>query len=123
MEIGDYFSQTLQIRHYVLLAQAVFSGLNMVDFASINKSIIVILFRIVASSDITRKLSIFAFVAVATTVVTLGASTTFATSNIHTHHHHIQLMSSGNNSINTAGDSWAGSFSPIQYGSSHAPPS
>jgi hypothetical protein len=41
-----------------------------------------------------RKLSIYAFVAVAATVLTLGASTTFAASNTHTHHH-IQLMSGG----------------------------
>ena len=69
--------------------------------------------------DIARKLSIFAFMAVAMTVLKLGASNTFATSNIHTHHHHIQLMSNGNNSTNTAGDSWAGSFSHAEYGSIH----
>jgi hypothetical protein len=38
------------------------------------------------------KLSILAFMAVATTALTLGASTAFAASNTHTHHH-IQLMS------------------------------
>ena len=39
-----------------------------------------------------RKLSVFAFVAVATTALTFGTSTTFAVSNTQTHHH-IQLMS------------------------------
>jgi hypothetical protein len=72
-----------------------------------------------------RKLSILAFMAVATTALTLGTSTTFAisnshihhdiqlmsgdsfptfaASNTHTHHHHMQLMSSGANSTNTNG--------------------
>jgi hypothetical protein len=44
-------------------------------------------------NTIGRKLSVFAFVTVATTALTLGASTTFAVSNSHVHHH-IQLMSS-----------------------------
>ena len=90
-----------------------------------------------------RKLSISAFVALAATVLTLGASTTFAASNTHTHHHiqlmssgddyfptsatlaasnthahhHIQLMSSGANSTSTNGVNGIGSFSSAQYGS------
>ncbi|MFZ0512373.1 MAG: hypothetical protein WAM14_12260 [Candidatus Nitrosopolaris sp.] len=40
--------------------------------------------------------------AVATAALTLGASTTFAASNTHTHHH-MQLMSSGTNSSDWLG--------------------
>jgi hypothetical protein len=76
-----------------------------------------------------RKLSIFAFMAVATTVLTLGASTTFAASNTHTHHD-IQLMNNDDswassfthtpNSTSTGSD-YPGSFSSTQYGSGSHP--
>ena len=70
-----------------------------------------------------RTLSIFAFVAVATTALTLGASTVFAASNTHTHHQHIQLMSSVTNSTNIVGVNGiisgdGGSSSSTQHGSS-----
>ena len=74
-----------------------------------------------------RKLSVFVLMAVATTVLTLGASTTFAANT----HHHIQLMSNDDswassfshkpNSTSTAGSDYPGSFSSTQYGSGSHP--
>jgi hypothetical protein len=74
-----------------------------------------------------RKLSIFVLMAAATTALAIGATTTFAASNTHTHH--IQLMGNDDswassfthtpNSTGTAGSNDHGGFSSAQYGWSH----
>ncbi|MGB8935601.1 MAG: hypothetical protein WCC17_10910 [Candidatus Nitrosopolaris sp.] len=74
-----------------------------------------------------RKLSIFVLMAAATTALAIGATTTFAASNTHTHH--IQLMGNDDswassfthtpNSTGTAGSNDHGGFSSTQYGWSH----
>jgi hypothetical protein len=80
-------------------------------------------------NTIARKLSIFVLVAAAaTTALTIGATTTFAASNTHTHH--IQLMGNDDswassfthtpiNSTGTVGSHDFGGFSSAQYGGVH----
>jgi hypothetical protein len=77
-------------------------------------------------NTIAKKLSIFVLMAAAaTTALTIGATTTFAASNAHTHH--IQLMGNDDswassfthtpiNSTGTAGSGNHGGFSSAQYG-------
>jgi hypothetical protein len=76
---------------------------------------------------ITRKLSIFVLIAAAatTTALTIGATTTFAASNTHTHD--IQLMGKDDSwassfthiPVNWTGDVGSGGFNSEQYGWSH----
>jgi hypothetical protein len=80
-------------------------------------------------NTIARKLSIFVLMAAAsTTALTMGATTTFAASNTHTHH--IQLMGNDDswassfthtpiNSTGTVGSDDFGGFNSAQYGWSH----
>jgi hypothetical protein len=80
-------------------------------------------------NTIARKLSIFVLMAAAaTTALTIGATTTFAASNTHTHH--IQLMGNDDswassfthtpiNSTGTVGSDDFGGFNSAQYGWSH----
>ena len=75
---------------------------------------------------IARKLSIFVLMAAAaTTALTMGATTTFAASNTHTHD--IQLMGKDDSwassfthtPVNWTGDVGSGGFNIEQYGGSH----
>ncbi|MGA9149298.1 MAG: hypothetical protein WBZ36_01870, partial [Candidatus Nitrosopolaris sp.] len=80
-------------------------------------------------NTIARKLSVFVLMAAAaTTALTMGATTTFAASNTHTHH--IQLMGNDDswassfthtpiNSTGTVGSDDFGGFNSAQYGWSH----
>ena len=74
-------------------------------------------------NTIARKLTIFVLIAAAaTTALTIGATTTFAASNTHTHH--IQLMGNDDSwassfthtHINSTGSDDRGGFSSAQYG-------
>jgi hypothetical protein len=77
-------------------------------------------------NTIARKLTIFVLMAAAaTTALTIGATTTFAASNTHTHD--IQLMgkddrwasSFTHTPVNWTGDVGSGGFNAEQYGGSH----